>query len=146
MILPDINLLLYAYNTEAPHHKEAVTWWEGLMNGTGPVALPWVVTCGFVRLVTHPRVLANPMPTDRAVQIVREWLAQPVALVVEPGKRFPDLFFGYLLQLGVGANLTTDAQLASLAVEHQAELHSNDADFHRFAGLRWSNPLSRVDA
>lgn len=142
MTLPDINLLLYAYNTEAPHHKAAMAWWEGLLNDTGPVALPWVVTCGFIRLITHPRVMTNPMAIERAVAIVREWLEQPPVLVIEPGKRFPDLLFGYLRQLGVGGNLTTDTQLAALAVEHQAELHSNDADFNRFAGLRWRNPLS----
>lgn len=58
-----------------------------------------------------------------------------------PGRQ-PAHFLDYLALLGTAGNLTTDAQLAALAVEHQAELHSNDSDFARFDGLRWRNPLS----
>lgn len=141
MILPDINLLVYAYNTGSPQHLKARGWWEDSMNGLTPVALPWVVLGGFIRLTTHPRILSEPMPVHKAVCCVREWLAQPVTVVIEPGKRFHDLFLGYLIKLGTAGNLTTDAQLAALAVEHQAELQSNDADFTRFEGLRWRNPL-----
>jgi toxin-antitoxin system PIN domain toxin len=141
MILPDINLLVYAFNDGSAEHDQAKHWWEDLMNGTTPVALPWVVSSGFIRLVTHPRVLNNPIPVPQAVNIVRGWLQQPVSLVIEPGKRFPDLFFNYLQNLGAAGNLTTDAQLAALAVEHQAILHSNDVDFTRFDGLRWHNPI-----
>lgn len=142
MILPDINLLVYAYNKGAPCHREAKEWWEALMNGTTPVALPWLTLAGFIRLTTHPRILTDPMPPQKAAAHVREWLTQPVSLVIEPGKRFPELFLSYLGQLGTAGNLTTDAQLAALAVEHQAELQSNDTDFARFEGLRWRNPLA----
>jgi len=141
MILPDINLLIYAYHSGSPYHEEARCWWEDLMNGTVPVALPWIVIGGFIRLSTHPRILTNPMSPEKALAQVRQWLAHPVVLVIDPGRRFPDLFFRYLENLGTAGNLTTDAQLAALAVEHQAELHSNDADFSRFKGLRWQNPL-----
>jgi len=141
MILPDINLLIYAFNDGTPEHVQAKQWWEELMNGTTPVALPWLVSSGFIRLVTHPKILNHPMPVPHAVKIVRSWLDQPVSLVIEPGKRFPDLFFHYLQNLGTAGSLTTDAHLAALAVEHQAELHSSDNDFSRFEGLRWRNPL-----
>ncbi len=141
MIIPDINLLIYAYNVYSPWHAEACRWWEAAMNGNDPVALPWVVTCGFVRLATHPRVIERPMSAVEATKCVEAWLRQPIALVINPGKRFPELFLGYIQQLGTAGNLTTDAQLAALAVEHQAEIHSNDNDFARFSGLRWRNPL-----
>ncbi len=81
------------------------------------------------------------MPVAMATRQVRLWLEQPSVVVVEPGKRFPELFLGFLDRLGTGGNLTTDAYLAALAVEHQAELNSNDSDFSRFSGLRWRNPL-----
>jgi predicted nucleic acid-binding protein len=74
---------------------------------------------------------------------VEEWLAQPVVQVIHPGSKFASLFFRFVRELGTAANLTTDAQLAALAVERQAELHSNDTDFGRFRGLRWINPLVR---
>ncbi|MCC5807323.1 MAG: type II toxin-antitoxin system VapC family toxin [Opitutales bacterium] len=141
MIVPDLNLLIYAYNTAAPLHPAAAQWWESRLNGKEPVAVPWIVGTGFIRLMTHPRVLENPMTAGQAIARVREWRARPVVLTIEPGRKFADIFFGYLEKLGSAGNLTTDAFLAALAVEHQAELHSNDADFHRFAGLRWRNPL-----
>jgi hypothetical protein len=141
MTIPDINLLVYAYNRADANHAPARAWWEELLNTVRPVGLPWIVASGFVRVMTHPRVLENPMPVAMATRQVRLWLEQPSVVVVEPGKRFPELFLGFLDRLGTGGNLTTDAYLAALAVEHQAELNSNDSDFSRFSGLRWRNPL-----
>jgi toxin-antitoxin system PIN domain toxin len=143
MIIPDINLLVYAHNESAPLHAKARAWWEACLNGSDPVGLPWISMAGFIRLMTHPRVLVHPMPVPTAVGHVREWLLQPPVRILQPEARFADLFLDSLLALGTGGNLTTDAQLAALAVEHQAELHSADADFSRFPGLRWRNPLTR---
>lgn len=141
MILPDINLLVYAYNRDAPHHAESRTWWEGLLNGPQSVGLPWAVVCGFVRLMTHPAVLVTPLDPGRAVGHVRSWFDFPSVEVLEPGPRHLEIFERILGAVGVAANLTTDAHLAAIAIEYQCELHSNDADFSRFPGLRWRNPL-----
>jgi len=143
MIVPDINLLVYAYNAEDPSHEGAKSWWENLLNGTEPVGLSWIVISGFIRLMTHPRVLDKPMPITQATAHVSCWLETHPVLVLEPGKRFPAYFLGFLEQIGTGGNLTTDSYLAALAMEHQAELQSSDSDFSRFSGLRWSNPLTR---
>jgi predicted nucleic acid-binding protein len=91
--------------------------------------------------MTHPRVLANPMSVEAAVRHVRCWIEQPPLRILQPGARFSELFLGYLERHGCGGNLTTDTHLAALAVEYQAVLHSADADFSRFSGLRWKNPL-----
>lgn len=142
MIIPDINLLVYAHNQQAPRHEKAKAWWEGLLNGRVPVGLPWVCISGFIRLMTHPRVLSHPLDVEQTVAHVRSWLAQEPVRILHPGARFESLFLEYLLAIGTAGNLTTDAQLAALAVEHQGELHSADADFLRFPGLRWINPLA----
>jgi hypothetical protein len=142
MIVPDINLLVYAYNAADPHHPAAKSWWEDLLNGNEPVGLSWTTVGGFIRLMTHPRVLQRPLPVSKAVGHVRSWLEAAPVLLLEPGKRFPVLFLEFLERAGTAGNLTTDAYLAALAVEHQAELHSNDADFSRFNGLRWRNPVT----
>lgn len=141
MILPDINLLVHAYNRYAPRHAEARAWWEHLLNGSKTVGLPWAVVCGFVRLMTHPTVLVQPLGPEQALDHVRSWFDQPVVEVAEPGPRHLEIFENLLRSLGVAGNLTTDAHLAAIAIEHQFELHSNDADFARFPGLRWRNPL-----
>ena len=141
MIVPDINLLVYAYNSDAPLHRPSRLWWEGLLNGNETVALPWAVVCGFVRLMTHPAVLVTPMTPARSFEHVRSWLERPRVQTLDPGPRHLDILEALTCSLGVAGNLTTDAHLAALAIEHQCELHSNDADFGRFAGLRWRNPV-----
>ena len=141
MILPDVNLLVYAYNTADPRYDQARGWWEEVVNASVPVGLPWVTAAGFIRLMTHPRLLERPLTPPEATRRVRAWLEAPSVTIIQPGRRFAELFLGFLDTVGTAGNLTTDAQLAALAVEHQAELHSNDTDFARFPGLRWRNPL-----
>ncbi len=141
MILPDVNLLVYAYNEDAPHHAAAKTWWEDCLSGTEPVALAWVVVLGFVRLMSNRRVLVRPMDAAAAVAHCRSWLLQPNVRILLPGPAHMDVLAG-LLAGHVGSNLVTDAHLAALAIEHQAELHSNDTDFARFSGLAWRNPVA----
>jgi len=141
VILPDVNLLVHAYNSDSRVHGKARAWWESLMNGTRPVGLPWVTLLGFIRIATHPTVLASPLPVAEACDHARSWLAQPQVSIIHPGTRHATLCFGLLESLGTAGNLTTDAHLAALAIEHQAELHTTDADFARFPGLKWRNPL-----
>jgi len=142
VILPDINLLVYAYNRDAPLHAPARRWWEGCLSGTEPVAIAWVAMLGFVRLMSSRRVLLDPMPPREAVGHCRAWLAQPNARIVTPGPGHLDVLSGLLEGPAISANLVTGAHLAALAIEHQAELHSNDGDFSRFSGLRWRNPVA----
>lgn len=141
MILPDLNLLLYAYNSEARRHDAAKTWWKSQLNGSTAVGLAWVTALGFVRLTTHRQVMTNPLPVAAACAHVRSWLAHPNVSILHPGERHAEILFGLLETLGAAGNLTTDAHVAALAIEHQAELHSTDADFGRFSGLRWRNPI-----
>jgi len=141
MIVPDVNLLIYAHNKRDPQHEPAKAWWETLLNGSTPVGLSWVTTSAFLRIMTNRRILAEPVSAEDAIDLVRSWLDQPTVVVLQPGPKFAGLFLGYLEKMGTAGDLTTDAQLAALAVENQAELHSNDTDFSRFDGLRWRNPL-----
>lgn len=142
MILPDVNLLLYAHVRAFPEHARAVRWWEGLMNGSRDVGVAAPAVFGFIRLATNPRVFDPPLAATDAVARVEEWFARPHVHFLQPGPRHLEIAFALLRQVGVAANLTTDAQLAALAIEHQGELHSNDADFSRFPRLRWLNPIA----
>ena len=143
MIVPDINLLVYAHDSEFPRHGEVRDWWEELMNGSGSVGLTWVAMLGFIRITTNSKILDNPMEPTIACEHVRSWLGRPQSIVIHPGDRHAEILFQLLGQAGSAGNLTTDAHLAALAIEHQAELHSADADMARFSGLRWVNPLGR---
>jgi toxin-antitoxin system PIN domain toxin len=141
VILPDINLLVHAYNAESPAHAAARAWWERLLNSPQPVGLAWAAMLGFIRLTTNRQVLTHPWRVEDACRHVRAWLARPYVTVLHAGDRHAEILFGLLKSAGTAGNLTTDAHLAALAIEHQAELHSTDSDFARFPGLRWTNPI-----
>lgn len=142
MIVPDVNLLVYAHDRATPLHEPARRWWEGLLNGEVGVGLPWVVIFGFIRLVTHPAVLIEPVAPADALRRVVGWTERRQVEILEPGPRHLEIVARLFAATGVAANLTTDTHLAALAVEHRCELHSNDSDFGRFPGLRWHNPLA----
>lgn len=142
MIVPDVNLVIYAHNEAAPCHDRARDWWRDRILGPAPVAIPWAVVFGFVRLVTHPAVLDAPLAPHEALDRVDSWFEPDHVTVLEPGPRHLRVVRDLFLATGVGGALTTDTHLAALAIEHGAELHSNDSDFRRFPGVRLWNPLA----
>jgi toxin-antitoxin system PIN domain toxin len=141
MIIPDVNLLLYATFSVFPHHSRAREWFEGVLRGAEQVMLPAVSVFGFIRIATNRRVFERPLAVADAVGCVETWLGRRHVHFLAPGPRHLEIAFGLLRQLGVARNLTTDVQLAAHAIENQAQLFSNDTDFRRFAGLRWVNPI-----
>jgi toxin-antitoxin system PIN domain toxin len=142
MKLPDVNLLMYAVDETSPNHGRARPWLDALLSGNEQVGFAWSVLIAFVRLSTRAQIVANPLPVERAFDIVEGWLAQPNALVLHPTERHLAVLRGLVEPLGTAGNITTDADLAALAIEHGAEVCSADTDFARFRGLRWTNPLT----
>jgi toxin-antitoxin system PIN domain toxin len=142
VIIPDVNLLLYARIAAYPQHRKSDHWWTAALNGTEAIGMPLQSLFGFIRIATNPRLFRKPMTVHAAIAAVESWLARPQVELVHPGPRHLEVAFGLLRKLGSGGDLTTDVQLAALAIENQAELYSNDSYFERFAGLRWVNPLS----
>ncbi len=140
MRLVDANVLLYAVNTASAHHDSSRTWLDEAVGGREPVGFAWTVLLAFLRLSTHPSVFARPLTPDEATGIVRAWLAQPAAVIVEPTARHADVLAGLLAEAGTAGNLVNDAHLAALAIEHAATVTTFDADFGRFPGVRWERP------
>ena len=142
MKLVDANLLLYAVDEASPQHGVAKPWLEEQLSGSETLAFAWAVLLAFVRLATNPRVFEAPLALDDALDLVDSWLEQPNATVLHPTDRHSRLLRELLLFFGTAANLTSDAHLAALSIEHGAELCSGDNDFARFPRVRWSNPLA----
>jgi len=144
MILPDVNLLVYAVDENSPFHQPAKAWLEGHFNGGNAIGFTWQVLLGFLRLTTRPALLKSPLTADQALDLIEDWCLQPAVFILEPGPRHFAILRSLLAHAGAAGNLTSDAHLAAIAIEHDAELHSNDSDFGRFPGLRWLNPLAAV--
>jgi toxin-antitoxin system PIN domain toxin len=141
MILIDANLLIYAVKRDSPVHRESREWLEQVLRGAEPVGFAWVVLLAFLRLTTRRRLFEHPLSIKAALDIVDSWLEQPASTTVHPGRDHARILRKLLLTSGAGGNTTTDAHLAALAIEQDAELYSDDRDFRQFAGLRWRNPL-----
>ena len=134
MKVPDVNVLLYAKNSDAREHSRARAWLEEALSGAEPVGFAWVVLLGFLRIATR---LSSPLPAPEALDTIDEWLERPNGEIVHPTRRHPQLLRELVERSGTAGNLTTDAHLAALTMEHGATLSSFDGDFHRFAGLRF---------
>lgn len=141
MILPDANLLLYAHDTASPFHGRAKVWWENCLSGSEPVGLCTVVLFAFVRIGTSRRAFLRPLTIGEAAQYVREWLERAITHVVATETDDVVRALELLEAAGSGGNLTTDAQLAALAIRHRATVHTADTDFQRFPEVKWVNPI-----
>lgn len=141
MIVPDANLLLYAYDSECPFHSAAARWWAALLSAAEPVGLCPVVVFAFLRLSTHGKVFERPMTVSEASERVGSWLARPNVRLLVAGPGHVAAVCRLLTKAGTAGNLVTDAQIAALALEYGATVHSADTDFARLTGVRWKNPL-----
>jgi toxin-antitoxin system PIN domain toxin len=140
MILPDANLLLYAYDEASPFHEKAKIWWEGLLSGPETVGLCSCVLFAFIRISTNVRAYENPLSIDDAAGIVREWMRVDCVQLLEFTAEDSEAAIRLLQQAGSGGNLTTDAQIAATAQRFHASVHTADTDFTRLA-VDWKNPL-----
>lgn len=142
MRLLDLNILLYAMDESSPRHQAARNWLDETLSGSSTVAFAWHVLVGFVRLSTRSAVFAEPLTVDEAVDVMDGWLQQPCVTLLHPTERHAQVLRTLLTPLGTAGNLTSDAHLAALAVEHGAQVCSTDTDFQRFPGVRSIDPLA----
>ena len=141
MIIVDANLLIYAIDADSPHHKASRRWLEKTWSGTTWVALPYIVVLAFLRLTTRPGIMRDPLRPEDALDFVDSWLNQPYLTLLTPGPNHWPILRNLLQLSGTAGNLTSDAHIAALALEHGATVYSADNDFKRFAGVRHVNPL-----
>lgn len=142
MILVDANLLVYAHDEAAPEHPVARAWFELVMNGSARVGLPWPSLLAFVRLVSNPAIVRDPVLPAHAWERAARWLTRDNVWLPLPGPAHSEVLSRLLADRRVTSRMVPDAHLAALAIEHGLTLCSSDGDFARFAGLRWHNPLA----
>ncbi len=136
MRTPDANLLLYAIDPSARQHAVAREWLERSLSGSETVGFTWIVLLAVLRLTTNPAVFEPALEPEAAVELVTGWLDSQATVVLEPTDRHLAVLGDLLSASGSAGNLTSDAHLATIAIEHGATLASFDADFHRFDDLK----------
>ena len=137
MKLVDTNVLLHAVNADCHEHAVARAQLEDGLSGDAGLGFAWLALVGFLRLATRRGILAQPLAAEDALGIVDDWLAAPRARVLEATPRHWPILRRLLVGAGAAGNLSNDAHLAALAIEHGATLVSFDRDFERFAGLHF---------
>ncbi|HEY3351444.1 MAG TPA: type II toxin-antitoxin system VapC family toxin [Thermoanaerobaculia bacterium] len=142
MRIPDLNVLLYAVDSDSVHHAAVHRYWEEIASGEEEIGFSWSVLLGFLRLSTNPAVFPRPLALDAALAKVDSWLSLPPARVITETPDHWSILRRLISEAGAAGNLTTDAHLAALAIGRGAVLVSCDGDFARFEGLRWENPLA----
>lgn len=137
MKLVDANVLLYAVNADSREHAVARSFLEEGLSGDTGIGFAWLALVGFVRLATRRGILARPLDAEDVLGVVDDWLAAPPAQMLEATPRHWPILRRLLVGAGTAGNLSNDAHLAALAIEHGATLVSFDRDFERFSGLRF---------
>ena len=132
MILPDVNVLVHAHNTESVVHSRARQWWEGCLAGSEGIGLAWAALLGFIRLTTNRKIVAHPLRVNVVMRRIESWLDLPHVHLAQPSDSHFVRLRTELERLGTAANLTTDAHLAVLAMERGYVLYSTDADSRAF--------------
>ena len=136
MKLPDTNVFLYSVNPLSPNHKLAASWLGSAFDSASGVGLAWLTLIGFIRLSTHPAILPKPLSVADAAGMADDWLLHPRARLLHPTERLSGILSRLLLVAGTAGNLTNDAHLAALALEHGATVGSFDKDFKKFSGIK----------
>jgi len=140
MILPDVNVLVQAFQPDGSDHVLCRSWLEQVVKGPARFGMSLQVLSGVVRIATHPRIFPHPATTPEALQACEFLLRQPHCTVIEPGPRHWSIFAKLCEEVEARGNLVTDAWYAALAIEAGCEWITMDRDFARFKGLRWSLP------
>jgi len=143
MKLYDINVLIYAHREESPEHTAYATYIREMADGVSAFGLSEAVLCGFVRIVTNPKIFRQPTPAATAFEFCESLRRRPQSVVLRPGERNWQIFRQLCLAVEARGKLVADAWHAALAVEHGCEWISTDGDFARFTALHWSHPLRR---
>lgn len=146
MLLPDVNVLVYAHREDVSEHERYRDWLTSLIGSPQAYGISDVVLSGFLRVVTHPRVFRDPSPLRDALAFASQVRDQPHCVLLSPGPRHWDIFLELVRETGAKGNLIPDAYLAALAIETGSEWVTTDRDFARFPGLRWRHPFQRPGA
>jgi len=141
-MLVDANVLLFAVDSSSPFHPEARAWLDDKLNGPRRVGLPWQSLTAFLRMSTNARASEHPLAPAEAWGYVREWLEAEAAWVPEPTERHREVLGALIVEYDLRGHLISDAELATLAIEHGLTVISADTDFARFTEVRWENPVA----
>jgi toxin-antitoxin system PIN domain toxin len=145
MILPDVNVLIYAFREDAPLHRVARSWLRETVMGPSQFGISPLVLSAVVRVTTNAHVYKPTSSLEDAVGYCEDLLGQPHCQAVEPGSRHWEIFTNLCVSMRITGPSVADAWFAALAIEWGCEWITFDRGFARFPGLKWSVPKAQQD-
>ena len=142
MILPDVNILLYAFRSDASRHMEYRQWLLETLNADTAYGVSPQVLCSVMRISTNRRVFVQPSQLEEVVRFCRLLTETTTCTLIEPGERHWEIFLDLCLKAKAKGNLVQDAWFAALAIESGCEWITTDGDYAKFPGLQWRKPFS----
>jgi toxin-antitoxin system PIN domain toxin len=142
MILPDVNVLIYAFRKDTLHHAVCRAWLTAVVAGDARFGLSPATLTAVVRITTNPRAFRAPTDIEEAFGFCQDLLGQPHCQIVDPGERHWDIFKRLCIQTDTRGSRVSDAWFAALAIEWACEWITLDRDYARFPGLRWQVPAA----
>lgn len=138
MLMPHVNILIYAHRREDPDHEFYRKWVEELANGPELFAISPLVASAFVRIVTHPAFPPYPTPLDQAMAAIDSLISLPSCVMPGPGEKHWELFRRLCWDSAAHGKIVADAQHAAVALENGCTWVTRDEDFREFqkSGLR----------
>jgi len=145
MILPDVNVLIYAFRRDMPQHAVCRAWLVDVVRNNASFGLSPLVLGAVVRVTTNPRAFRMPSAIEEAFGFCGNLLGQPHCQIVEPGERHWEIFRGLCIETDTRGSRVTDAWFAALAIEWGCEWITLDRDYARFPRLKWQVPKVATD-
>lgn len=142
MLLLDVNPLLYALREDVPEHRAWSRWLDELLNGDELYSACGATLTAVIRIATSKKIFNTPTPIQDVLAFIDGVRDSPAFVVIEPGTQHWPVMERLCRVVGVTGNLASDAYLAALAIEADAELITADRDFARFPRLRFRHPLA----
>jgi toxin-antitoxin system PIN domain toxin len=141
MILPDVNVLIYAFRRDSARHKEYRAWLQAVVDGPNAYGVSSQVLASVLRICTHPKIYRRPSTVGETLAFCDALLEPAHSTLIQPGERHWSIFADLCESSKASGNLVQDAWFAALAIEHGCEWVSTDGDYARFRGLRWQRPF-----
>jgi hypothetical protein len=136
MKLPDTNVLVNSVNEMSPQRVQATEWLVNAFEDPDGVGFAWLAIVGFIRVSTQKSLFPKPLATADAMGLIDDWLSHPNARMLQPTQRHADVLVRLLLTAGIAENLSNDAHLAALSIEHGATVETFDRHFKNFPGIK----------
>jgi toxin-antitoxin system PIN domain toxin len=139
----DVNILLYASDSDSPFHDRATRFLEECTRQEDLLCLGWPTAMSYLRIATHPSIFAHPLTPSEAMSNVESLLNLGHVRFLAQEEGFWEVYRKLTRETPTRGNLVPDAHLAAILRQHGVKtLYTHDRDFLKFPFLDVRDPFA----